>query len=105
MFGKRGAGLRPATLSFPASALILANNKPPFKGGATESTFRTGQAVFVRAGTSEMSKKDNGGFDRRDVLKHIAIVAGSAPLPSGASAGTAAARTALAMESGPALGA
>jgi gluconate 2-dehydrogenase gamma chain len=48
-----------------------------------------------------MSKKDNGGFDRRDVLKHIAIVAGSAPLPSGVSAATAAAAaTAVAMQSG-----
>jgi len=50
-----------------------------------------------------MSKKDNGGFDRRDVLKHIAIVAGSAPLPSGVSAAAAAAAaTAVAMQSGPA---
>lgn len=36
-----------------------------------------------------MSKKDNTGFDRRDVLKRIAAVAGSAPLSSSAPAATA----------------
>jgi len=41
-----------------------------------------------------MSKKDPVGFDRRDVLKRIVTVAGSAPL-SGATAAAAAATVAM----------
>ena len=41
-----------------------------------------------------MSKKDTTGFDRRDVLKHIVAVAGSAPLSSSGSGATAVATAA-----------
>jgi gluconate 2-dehydrogenase gamma chain len=48
-----------------------------------------------------MSKRDTIGFDRRDVLKHIVTVAGSAPLSSSVSGTTAAAAAAtVAMQAG-----
>jgi|SRR5579872_797502 len=49
-----------------------------------------------------MSKKDTAGFDRRDVLKHIVTVAGSAPLASGGTGATAVAAAAMAVQAAPA---